>query len=291
MSRTSMISSGIRVSSTVDGDETRYLIDTIQPYAQVLEEYTPGGVIKVSYVYGNDLISQNRAGVKSFYAVDGLGSTRALTNASGVVTDRYIYDAFGRTIGQVGSTANVYLFAGEQRDPNVGLDYLRARYLDVGTGRFYGRDPFGGVLLLPASLHRFLYAADDPADRLDPSGEQTLIEEAATVTIADVLAANFPTFVKGGLLLVSARFALQPSFQVRNLGLDLLISAQDNTTRNYAVDVLQDGNQLISEAAELTRNLSDLAEYLLIYRDFTQVTVHLADLVYAEALVQHMSSS
>ena len=51
---------GIRVSSTVDGDETRYLIDTVQPYAQVLEEYTPGGVIKVSYVYGNDLISQNR---------------------------------------------------------------------------------------------------------------------------------------------------------------------------------------------------------------------------------------
>ena len=102
----------------------------------------------VSYVYGNDLISQNRGGAKSFYHVDGLGSTRALTNASGVVTDRYVYDAFGRTIGQVGSTVNVYLFAGEQRDANVGLDYLRARYLSVGTGRFYGRDPFDGYQLV-----------------------------------------------------------------------------------------------------------------------------------------------
>ena len=51
-----------------------------------------------------------------------------------MVTDRYIYDAFGRTIGQVGSTGNVYLFAGEQRDANVGLDYLRARYSECGYG-------------------------------------------------------------------------------------------------------------------------------------------------------------
>ena len=94
----------------------------VNGYAQVLEEYTPGGIIKVSYVHGLDLISQNRPGdtEESFYHVDGLGSTRALTNNSGIVTDRYIYDAFGRTIGQIGSTGNVYLFAGEQRDFNVG---------------------------------------------------------------------------------------------------------------------------------------------------------------------------
>jgi hypothetical protein len=33
-----------------------------------------------------------------------------------------------------------YLFAGEQRDRNLGLDYLRARYLSFNAGRFYGRD-------------------------------------------------------------------------------------------------------------------------------------------------------
>jgi RHS repeat-associated protein len=137
----------------------------------VLEEYTPGGVIKVSYVYGNDLISQDRGGAKSFYHVDGLGSTRALTNASGVVTDRYVYDAFGRTIGQpIGNTPNSYLFAGEQRDANVGLDYLRARYLSVGTGRLYGRDPLlqtsAGVLLKSA----YLYAGGNPVNMFDPSG-------------------------------------------------------------------------------------------------------------------------
>ncbi|NER00134.1 MAG: hypothetical protein F6K30_26125, partial [Cyanothece sp. SIO2G6] len=31
---------GVRVSSTVNGEETRYLIDTNRPYAEVVEEYT-----------------------------------------------------------------------------------------------------------------------------------------------------------------------------------------------------------------------------------------------------------
>jgi RHS repeat-associated protein len=160
----------IRVSSTVDGEETRFLIDTVQPYAQVLLEYRPSGLLVVSYVYGNDLIAQDRAGVRSFYQVDGLGSTRALTDGSGAVPDRYVYDAFGRTIGQVGSTANAYLFAGEQRDGNVGLDYLRARYLSVGTGRFYASDPFEGILTSPVSLHRFLYAGANSTNNIDPNG-------------------------------------------------------------------------------------------------------------------------
>ncbi len=162
---------GIRVSQTVDGAETRFLIDTVQPYAQVVLEYRPSGLVLVSYVYGNDLISQLRGGAKSFYHVDGLGSTRALTNAAGVVSDRYVYEAFGRAIGGTGTTINNYLFAGEQRDAGLGLDYLRARYLSVGTGRFYGMDSLFGLTGQPLTLHRFLYAVGDPFNKVDASGK------------------------------------------------------------------------------------------------------------------------
>ena len=79
---------GIRVASIVDGDETRYLIDTVQPYAQVLEEYTPGGVIKVSYVYGNDLISQDRRGRSRSTTSMGWAARRS-DRSEGHVTDRY----------------------------------------------------------------------------------------------------------------------------------------------------------------------------------------------------------
>jgi RHS repeat-associated protein len=162
---------GIRVSQTIDGQQTKYLVDANRPFAQVLEEFAPGAAAAVSYVYGNQLISQNRGGVQSFYQVDALGSTRALTNAAGVVTDRYVYDAFGRIISQVGNSLNLYLFAGQQRDTVTGLDYLRARYLNSNTDSFLSKDPLAGELRMPLSLNHYLYALADPANQIDPSGQ------------------------------------------------------------------------------------------------------------------------
>jgi len=43
-----------------------------------------------------------------YYVCDGLGSVRALTNASGTVTDTYAYDAFGNTTHGLGSSPNVF---------------------------------------------------------------------------------------------------------------------------------------------------------------------------------------
>ncbi len=220
---------GIRVASIANGEETRYFIDANRPYAQVLEEYTPGGIIKVSYVHGLDLISQNRPAEtgKSFYHVDGLGSTRALTDSSGNVTDRYIYDAFGRTIGQVGSTGNVYLFAGEQRDLATGLDYLRARWMNPGSGRFYGVDPYGGNPENPVTLHRFLYAGLNPVSNVDPSGNFFGLIELMT---AQAIMSNLYT---ANALRLQATFdrsmttigrILQPGAQMQAIGMTLLAS-------------------------------------------------------------------
>ena len=78
----------IRVSEVVDGVETRFLLDKNRPYAQVFEEYVDE-TLDAEYVYGRDLISQTRGGVDSFYLVDGLGSTRGLTDASGGVVANY----------------------------------------------------------------------------------------------------------------------------------------------------------------------------------------------------------
>ncbi|WP_204105006.1 MULTISPECIES: DUF6531 domain-containing protein, partial [Spirulina sp. CCY15215] len=69
----------IRVSQTIGGETTSYVLDKNRPYAQVLAEYVDGEEI-ASYVYGLDLISQERNDVDSYYLVDGLGSTRGLTD-------------------------------------------------------------------------------------------------------------------------------------------------------------------------------------------------------------------
>jgi RHS repeat-associated protein len=161
---------GVRIRQTVAGEETRFLVDKNRDYAQVLEEYTPSKIIKASYVYGHDLISQLRDTKGSFYHVDGLGSTRVLTDINGLLTDAYVYEAFGEMIKQLGNTQNSYLFAGEQRDPNLGLDYLRARYLDVNSGRFFGRDPFKGFYKNPITLNKYVYANSNSVNIIDPSG-------------------------------------------------------------------------------------------------------------------------
>lgn len=161
--------SGIRVSSTVNGETTDYLIDKNRAYAQVLEEFT-NDQLAASYVYGHDLISQERGAETDFYQVDSLGSTRVLTDELGAVTDGYDYDAFGNLIASSGSTENSYRYAGEQFDANLDNYYLRQRFYDQGVGRFTRRDTFEGRLLEPLSLHKYLYAHDNPINFTDPSG-------------------------------------------------------------------------------------------------------------------------
>ena len=179
---------GNRTSKTDRGVTTEYLVDKNRELAQVLAETS--GTAVVSYTYGLDLLSQTRpTGGTSFYLYDGFGSVRQLTDASGAVTDTYTYDAFGNVIEQSGASPNVYLYRGEQLDPNVGFYYLRARYYAPAVGRFLTTDPFAGNFFDPPSLHRYLYAGADPVNAEDPTGRFTLVELGVTVAIIGVGAA------------------------------------------------------------------------------------------------------
>jgi RHS repeat-associated protein len=179
---------GVRVDSTRDGAVTHYLVDQNRPYAQVLEETDDADTVLASYVYGDDLVSQNRGGSWFQYHYDGLGSSRALTDDAEVTTDTYTYDAFGSLIARNGSTPNDYLFAGEQFDPQLGAYYLRSRYYDPAIGRFLAADTFSGLDRTPKSLHKYVYAGNDPVNKVDPSGEFWSIGTVLpTLTIGVVL--------------------------------------------------------------------------------------------------------
>ena len=161
---------GIRQSQTVNGNTISYLVDQNRDYAQVLEERDATGALIVAYTYGDDLLSQHRGGTTRYYHYDGLGSTRALTDATEAITDTYTYDAFGNLIRSTGTTPNNYLYTGEQYDPNIGFYYLRARYMNPENGRFLTIDPFAGYLQFPITLNKYLYAGVNPVNYTDPSG-------------------------------------------------------------------------------------------------------------------------
>jgi RHS repeat-associated protein len=175
---------GNRVAKTVGGVTTGFLVDTLNPtgYAQVLDELQNNTVTR-SYNWGLQQVSETQLTdapppanpwTTSYYGFDGHGSVRYLTDSTGVVTDIYDYDAFGNLINSTGSTPNNYLFAGEQFDPDLGLYYNRARYLDMHLGRFWGMDTEEGDDDDPVSLHKYLYTEADPIDGLDPSGHDDL---------------------------------------------------------------------------------------------------------------------
>jgi RHS repeat-associated protein len=154
----------------------------------VLEEYSPGQPAAASYVFGNALISRAQGASRSYYLADGLGSIRALTDAGGSVTDRYLYDAFGGVLAHSGSSDSPYLFAGERFDSDLMQYYLRARNYDALTGRFDRRDPAEGAIRDPISLHDYLYARSNPTNFIDPSGMSTLLEKVYTFSVATILA-------------------------------------------------------------------------------------------------------
>ncbi len=101
---------------------------------------------------------------------------------SGAVTDTYDYDAFGNLIHSTGTTQNNYLFAGEQFDPDLGLYYNRARYLNTSTGRFWTMDTDEGDDTDPQSLQKYLYGEATPTDDVDPSGNDTISDTLDTIT-------------------------------------------------------------------------------------------------------------
>ncbi len=192
---------GNRVAKTVGGVTTNYLVDTNNPtgYAQVVEELHAGSVVK-SFTYGHELISQRIVGGSlSFYGYDGHGSVRLLTDANGTVTDTYDYDAFGNLISRTGTTSNDYLYSGEQFDEDLGFYYLRARYLNPSSGRFWTQDSFAGSRYDPISLHKYLYADADPVNRLDPSGQFSLLDTVITSTTIGAVSGFGLGFLTGGL--------------------------------------------------------------------------------------------
>jgi RHS repeat-associated protein len=188
---------GIRVSQSVNGVETKYLVDKNRNYAQVIEEYNSLGV-QASYIYGNDLISQSRNGVDSFYGYDGLGSTRVLTDEVGGVTDKYTYDAYGRILKSTGTTQNNYLYAGEQFDRGLNQYYLRDRYYGNDIGRFTQRDRFEGDMMNPLSLNKYGYTHGNPVNVIDPTGMFSIAQSLVAIQ-------GFSTLLAQQLVLFSMR--------------------------------------------------------------------------------------
>ncbi|MCA9012520.1 MAG: DNA/RNA non-specific endonuclease [Planctomycetaceae bacterium] len=192
---------GIRISArqeidtNADGnidsvENTEYLIDANNHtgYQQVLQETVTDAngnlTRKIVYTIGLDHISQTTfttggpaQGSTAVFHMDGHGSTRILTDLVGTILNIggfaqiYHYTAYGEPINfQMANAATQYLYSGEQFDPRIGQQYLRARYYNQANGTFNRLDPFFGNRTDPQSFHKYRYTHGDPIQFGDPTG-------------------------------------------------------------------------------------------------------------------------
>lgn len=71
-----------------------------------------------------------------------------------------------------GTTQTACAFTGEMFDPQTGLVFLRARYLDVSDGRLLSRDTWTGDANMPMSYNAWLYGYANSIVNTDPDGHK-----------------------------------------------------------------------------------------------------------------------
>jgi RHS repeat-associated protein len=106
-----------------------------------------------------------------FYYTDHLGSTTAITTATGMVCYQASFTPYGEEhTAQTTTCPQNYKFTGYERDLETGLDYAFARYYDSRLGRFMSADLLGGGVAEPQSLNRYAYVGNRPLNFIDPLG-------------------------------------------------------------------------------------------------------------------------
>lgn len=109
-----------------------------------------------------------------FYHFDRTGSTLALTDGAGQMTDAYAYSPEGALLAHTGSSVQPFTYSGRwgvrQEGDSGTLYHMRFRYYDAVTGRFLSREPLWPQLRRPQTLNPYQYAAGDPANGIDPLG-------------------------------------------------------------------------------------------------------------------------
>ena len=148
--------------------------------------WTPSGAL----LYAIDAQDGNEV---TFYHFDRSGSTLALTDAAGNLTDAYAYDPYGRLLHHQGSHTQPFTYVGQwgvRQEGTSGAFYqMRARYYDAITGRFLSREPLWPQVGNAQALNPYQYAYQNPGTYVDVTGlmptpaeyAQRLISQASSV--------------------------------------------------------------------------------------------------------------
>jgi RHS repeat-associated protein len=174
---------GRRVSRTINGSETRYVLDLTGKMERILCDMDRTGTINAWYVHGPDLCYKvDSVDTLTYYHADANANVIALTGADGSSRAHYAYSPYGRTLGTTnlqGQVSNPYLFVGAQgvMQELPGLYFMRARYYSAEAGVFLSTDPIKPIG--PGwRATVYAYGEGNPLSFLDPQGTWAVWDDA-----------------------------------------------------------------------------------------------------------------
>ena len=110
-------------------------------------------------------------GWTGYYTYDPRGSVSGVTGADGYLWQSYRYDAYGNITFGAPQYNNEYTYNAESYNPNLDVQYLRARYYSPSTANFLTEDSYLGDISDPLTLNRYNYVKSSPLNYVDPEGE------------------------------------------------------------------------------------------------------------------------
>jgi RHS repeat-associated protein len=126
----------------------------------------------VRYLLGLKPCGHVVSGQVRVYHADRLGSVRWVTDGSGNLVASYVYEGFGKIVGQEGSEVVPYRFCGlwgYRNDGDAGLLHVGARYYEVETGRWVQKDKLFQLNTL-YTYNLYVYCLNNPVNDVDIVG-------------------------------------------------------------------------------------------------------------------------
>ena len=148
----------------------------------------------VCYLYDptGHLLGEHVTPTSYYYLHNVQGSIIAvITGNGGTVENKYSYDPYGNITSSSTSVANPWQYAGGYYDSSTGLIKFGTRYYNPTIGRWTQQEAKDGGITNPQALNRYVYAADNPINMTDPTGQSNTALEVIAVGFLVVGASLF----------------------------------------------------------------------------------------------------
>lgn len=152
-----------RVWRSEDGAAEKLIYDTQKLVAEVAGE----GISRYYLSEGGGVYSPlvSQSGSQHWFLSDALGTTVGLTDGGGGLSDTFLYEAFGTSLGRTGATATPYQYVGGYgyfNEPGAGLEQVWWRWYPPAGGQYTSGGHRGST--------RYAYALGKPAELIDGTG-------------------------------------------------------------------------------------------------------------------------